>query len=546
MALLAWVPADTMAEISPATMKARRKAAEAEKALFKPLLDDVFEFAIPYRRGTTDTGKGEKRVNRVFDHTAIVSSFRTANTVAQDISPAGQQIFELCLGKLAKATWDDDQQKQAATELQRISAVVGAHFQTGEWDASLAEMCLDLMASTGIMLILPDRRTKLSRFVTVPLDEVCLTSNGYNEVNGIFWAKRWTLLSLDEQFGSNKWPGQLKERLAKSPGDELVLYQDTVFDVATEKWIRLAWLDGQGPECGPLELERSASRTCPFLTPRYFKVPGETMGRGPIMLVMPTVKALNTGKKLLLQAAAIAMLGIYTVMDDGVFNPDNAPVVPAAFWKVARNGGTFGPSINRLQDPRIDLQPLVFKDMTFEIQAGMGDQQLPADGAAVKSATEILERVKRLANDHMGAFGRLVMEIIVPAVRRVMEIAYDFKQLPAEVNIDRLLVDIQVSSPMAMAREAERLQKITRYIEMVVMLLQARAAGAERYVKIDVVAPSLARTLAVPEEMITSADERAKMDEAQQAQMVAAMAAQAAGQDPKAAEAIAGGMAEAA
>jgi hypothetical protein len=194
--------------------------------------------------------------------------------------------------------------------------------------------------------------------------------------------------------------------------------------------------------------------------------------------------------------------------------------------KVARNGGTLGPSLSRFPDPRVDLTQLIFKDMAMEIQVGMNDNQLPPDTAAVRSATEVLERVKRMAGDHMGAYGRMIMEIVVPAVKRVMEIAFEAKQLPNTVDIDRLFVDVQVASPMALAREAERMQKLTQYIDLALMMVQAKAAGVDRYAKLDVMVPEIARGMAIPERMLPSDKDREAMDEQAAAQQAAMMAAQ--------------------
>jgi Bacteriophage head to tail connecting protein len=510
---------------------ARRKAAQVEKDQIQPILDEVYDYVIPYRKGVSRTGKGEKRTNRVFDHTAIVSAFRSANRVANDISPAGQQAFDLKPGPLARATMPQVEQEKMAVQLAIIQTVVGAHFQTGEWDLSLAEMALDLMAGTGCMLIVPHPARGTSRFVTASLEEVRITSDGYNEVNGIFWCKKWTLQALQEEFQNEKsWPKELQDKLTEKPEHEIELYQDTVLDVKRARWVRIAWSkDAKSDnDKNGFEFQRSESRTCPWLTPRYFKVPGETYGRGPALLAMPTIKAVNTAVKLNLQAAAIAMLGIYTAIDDGVFNPSNAPITPGVFWKVARNGGTLGPSISKLPDPRIDLSQIIIKEFRMAIQEAMNDQQLPPDGAAVRSATEIMERVKRLAGDHQGAFGRLIMEIIVPAVKRVMEIAYDLKQLPETVNIDRLFVDIQVASPIALAREAEKWQKVTRYVELVVMWAQANAVpGVKRFVKFDALVPDMARDLAIPGRYVPTEDERIAIDKDDATQAAAAMAAHA-------------------
>jgi hypothetical protein len=104
------------------------------------------------------------------------------------------------------------------------------------------------------------------------------------------------------------------------------------------------------------------------------------------------------------------------------------------------------------------------------------------------------------------------------------------------VNIDRLFVDIHVSSPMALAREAERMQKLTQYIDLCLLLLQAKQAGLDRYAKTDLMAMDFARGMGVPERYLPTDPERQKMDEAQAAQAAAAAVAQS----PDAMAAVAG------
>ncbi|MEY4706317.1 MAG: hypothetical protein RJB58_40 [Pseudomonadota bacterium] len=526
-----------MGTVTVKQLEERRKSAQMERDSFQPLLDEVYKYVVPYRKGISRTGAGEKRINQIFDNTAMIAAFRGAGRIAQDISPPGQQSFELTPGALAKIVLPRRELEELERQIEPTKAVINAHFQTGEWDQSLQEMALDLEASTGCMLIVPDKRRRISRFVSVPLEEVMLTKGPYNEVNGIFWTRKWSLRAIVEEFGDGKFTEELAKTLKEKPEHEICLYQDTIYEPDEDRWCRVAWAkENQGKNSQPVAFERSYSKTCPWLTPRYFVVPGEVYGRGTAMLVMPTVNALNTATKLNLQGAAIAMLGIYTAIDDGVFSPDNAPITPGAFWKVARNGGALGPSVQRFPDPRIDLSQIILKELRMDVQAGMNDQSLPPDSAAVRSATEIMERMKRLATDHMGAFGRLIMEIAVPAVKRVMEIAYEFQQIPNNIPIDRLLIDLQVSSPMAMAREAERLQRIMQYVEMA-MMLSPNMPG--RYVKLDEVMPDVARALAIPSKYIPTQDEREAMDEqAATAQALAAGAAMAA-EDPDAVEELA-------
>jgi hypothetical protein len=506
-------------------LQARRKAAQKERDTFQPLIDEAYEYAIPFRRSTLKTGTGEKRVDRVYDQTAITSAFRFAGKLQQDLVPAGQVFFGLEPGPVAAAAGDlnSAEGKAFKVQLETIAKIAHALFLGGEWDEAFHEMALDLSAGTGAMLILEGDNQRPARFVTAPIDELLLEGGPYGDITGIFWDRKWTLRAIKQQWPESNLGPELEREAQEKPEKEVLLHQDVTFEPAPDpkdaRWKFVAWIDK------PAALVGSAmSRTCPWITPRYFRVAGETYGRGPVMLAMPTIKVLNKAQQFTLQAAAIALLGIYTTVDDGVFNPDLAEIAPGAFWKVARNGGTLGASVARLQDPRLDLNQIVLKDLVMQVQATLMDQSLPPDGAAVRSATEIIERVKRLASDHLGAYGRLVREIIVPAVRRVLEIASNKLLIPDAPPIDQLLVKVRVISPLAAAREAQRVETILQWLQIVIATVPTQA---DEVAKIVDALKEIGSAMAVDSRFIMSTEETADRQK-QKAQAAAAQAALAA------------------
>lgn len=508
-----------------ARLKKRRNVARREKDAVQHLLDEAYKYAIPFRKTTRKTGQGEKRVDQVFDHTAIDSAFRFAGKVQQDLWPTGQENFALEPGPLVI---DQQERDELAGVLAKIGQVLQAFFDDGDWDMAFHEMALDLSAGTGAMLLNPsDEADRLWDPISVPIEELLIENGPKNRISAVFWSRKMSLRVLAETWPEGKFGEELKKLLEDKPESEEEVHTDTLWDPKELRWRMIVWCDKQDTA-----IYETKSRTCPWLIPRYFRVPGETYGRGPVMLAMPTIKTLNTAARLQLQAAAIAMLGVYTAVDDGVFNPDLAPNEPGAFWKVARNGGPLGPSVARFPDPRLDLSQLVLNDMRMGVKATMMDQSLPPDGAAVRSATEILERVKRLAADHLGAYGRLVKEVVIPAVKRAMEIAYDKGVIANEIPLDQLLVRVRVKSPLAIAREAQRIERIVQWLQMVLSI--AAAAGAPqlagRVAHVEKALASVGRDLGVPHEFIVTEQERAEMvaDE-QQAQALAAGAAALAG-----------------
>lgn len=510
---------------TPEKLKKRREKAQVERDAFQPLLDDVHRYVLPFRKSTRHTGKGEQRVDDVFDHTAIDSAFRFAGRIQQDLWPAGQENFSLEPGAIVR---DPKERERMAKPLEDVTLVAQAFFDDGDWDMAFHEMALDLTGGTGLILMNGPNKydpEKLWEPIAVPLDEVMLEGGANNKISGIFWTRKMSVRVLRET-----WPeAEFGEKLAKlekdKPENEVEINCDTVFVPEKLRWTMVIWCKDQESA-----LFESQSRTCPWLTPRYHRLTGETYGRGVAHLAMPTIKTTNTAARLQLQAASIAMLGIYTAVDDGVFNPDLSPLEPGAFWKVSRNGGALGPSVSRFPDPRLDLSNLVLKEMQMGVKATMMDQALPPEAAAVRSATEILERVKRLAADHLGAYGRLVREIVVPAVRRTIELAYDRALLPQEIAIDQLLVRVKVKSPIALAREAQRVEKIIQWLQMVLMIL-AQVGAPDRIGRIARLEPALSdigRDLGVPSQYVVTADEREAMDKQEQEAAIAAATAAAA------------------
>lgn len=502
-----------------AKLKARRNGAQKERDAIQPLLDEAYQYAIPFRKSSKDSGAGEKRVDQVFDHTAIDSAFRFAGKVQQDFWPAGQENFQLAPGPLVMR---ESEREEFIKQLTPVSSVAQAFFEDGDWDMAFHEMALDLSAGTGAILMNSTSEPDLLwEPISVAISEILIEQGPNNKVSGIFWTRKMSARVLFDTWPEGRFGRDLKELYRQTPEAELDVFVDTLYDRKIRRWHMLVWCNKQDTI-----IYSSQSRTCPWLIARYFRVPGETYGRGPVMLAMPTIKTVNTAARLQLQAAAIAMLGIYTAIDDGVFNPDLAAVQPGAFWKVARNGGTLGPSVNRFPDPRLDLQNIVLNDLRMGVKATMMDQSLPADGAAVRSATEILERVKRLASDHLGAYGRLIKEVTIPAIKRVLELAYERGLISTEIPIDQLLVKVMIKSPLSIAREAQRIEKIIQWLQMVLMILAERSG---RVAHIEVALSDIGRQLGVPENYIVTTEERQKMDKAEQDAAAAQAALAAAG-----------------
>lgn len=505
----------------------RSEQAWAGKAAFQHLYDEAYEYAIPFRRPAGKIGQGNKRVDRVFDNTAIVSSFRFAGQLQKDMFPPGQPFAALQAGPIIKARLPPDKLVEMQRELDRISTIIQAFFMSGEWDQAVTETFIDLGAGTGALLILRGDSRQPMRFVNIPFDEIALELGAYNEIALVAWKTKMSRRAIKDAFPEGTFPDAFMRKDNSDPEEMIDIHQDFIRD--GNFWRFVAYLDESD---APITSARYRSQ--PIAIVRYHRVPGEAYGRGPILIALPTIKTLNKAMELTLKSAAIQMLGIWGYRPGGSFNPDTARIAPGAWWPMSSTGGVLGPDVTRMDAAagRIDVGNLMTQELRTQVQLAMHDDQLPSnDGATPRSASEIMARMRRISENYMGAFGRLVHEIVPVVTRRAIEILYDAGILETDIKIDDLLIRIDVISPIAQALKAGALSKIIEYIELVSAIRGPEAL--EMLVKLDEALTHIALETGVPAQFILSKAEREALMEklaAAAAQMAQQQAAQAAAQ----------------
>jgi hypothetical protein len=443
--------------------KLRRKRAEKAWAIrdeWQAVLYDAYDFVAQHRLSTRLYKKTPGAfMLRMFDNTASVAWQKQTGKIQMDLFPPGEPWGMLEPGPaVEKSDNVDDFRKQ----LRAIDDMVDPIFFSGAFDAAIHETISDMLISTGALFIPKGDVNHPVHFVNVSFDEIALDAGPYNTIHGIFWKRKWARRALFEAFPNGKFTADFKAEL-ETRGEELVEVSiDTIFDMAARKWTLSVYLMRETDD----DIWTESRRSGYWLTPRQYRLPGQVYGFGSVLINMPITKTLNKAIELTLKGAAIAAMGIYTRVDDGVFNPDTARMEPAAFWAVARNGGPLGPSIAKLpvaSDP--NLANITIQDMRQMIQAGYNDQTLPPDGQSPRSAAEIIERVKRMGEDHAGFFGRLVHELALPLRRIVIEILFELGILKEHIEIDQLFAKLRIVSPMGSAYRARRAVNYLNFVQ---------------------------------------------------------------------------------
>jgi len=495
--------------LTPDEIIKRQQLAQTKKDEFQAIYQDAYEFALPQRQlyGVWEGGStGSKKMQRVFDSTAINSTQRFANRLQSVVFPPQRKWCKLEPGQDIPV----ERKAQAQAVLDVYNEKMFAVLRQSNFDIAMGEFLLDLAVGTACMMVQPGDDVAPINFIPVPLFLVTYEEGANGQVDNVYRKIRMKGESLQRQWPDAEIPEDVQRRIADKPTEDIELLEATIFD------------HGRGDYCyhvidkvSKQEIVYRRQSYSPWVISRYMKVAGEIYGRGPLMTALPDIKTLNKTKELLLKNASLAVSGVYTAADDGVLNPNTVRIVPGAIIPVARNGGPQGPALQAL--PRsgdFNVTQLVINDLVQNIKRILLDESLPPENMSARSATEIVERMKELSQNLGSAFGRLINETMIPLVAKILQVMDKRGLIDLPLQVNGLEVKVSPVSPLANAQAMDEVNSALQFAQL------AQQMGPEGAVAIKYgeMVDYLADKLGVPAALRNDAAERAFMLEQQQRQ----------------------------
>jgi len=490
--------------LTPEQIMKRQAAAQSKKDEFQQLYQDAYEFALPQRQlyGVWEGGAtGSKKMQRVFDSTAINSTQRFANRLQSVVFPPQRKWAKLEAGSDIPA----DRKQQAQAVLEVYQDKMFTMLNQSNFDIAMGEFLLDLAVGTACMMVQPGDDIQPLNFIPVPLFLVSYEEGANGQVDNVYRRMRMKGESIQRQWPDAEIPQDIQRRIEQKPTDDIELLEATIYD------------HKRGDYCYHVidkvtkqELVYRRRKMSPWVISRYMKVAGEIYGRGPLMTALPDIKTLNKTIELMLKNASLAVAGVYTAADDGVLNPNTVKIVPGAIIPVARNGGSQGPALLAL--PRsgdFNVSQLIISDMRGNIKKILLDESLPPDNMSARSATEIVERMKELAQNLGSAFGRLINETMIPITSKILEVMDERGMIDMPLRVNGLEVKVTPVAPLAMAQNMEEVNSIMQFMQ----LSQNLGTDGQLALKMDVMVDYLADKLGVPASVRNTAPERAVLME---------------------------------
>lgn len=513
-----------MAKLSPADVIKRADKAWLKKDEFRSLYQEAYEYAVPHRSlydGAYESGVGgQKKMNRIFDSTAINSTQRFANRMQAGVFPAQSKWSRLEPGPDVPADKRDAAQAVFDVYNERMFTVM----RTSSFDIAIGEFLLDLGVGTACMLIQPGVGAETITYTAIPEALVAIEEGPGGKVEAIHRKPKVKAENIKVQWRDAKISKELAKLIEDKPTDEVEFCELTRYDHDDGYWYYcVVWKQEK-----EFVVERR-KRYSPWVIARYMKNSGEVYGRGPVITALPDIKTLNKTLELLLKNASIGVAGVYTGADDGVLNPQTVRIIPGAIIPVARNGGPQGPSLMALKAAGdINLTQIIINDLRMSIRAALLDDSQPLDTQAPRSASEYIDRAQKLAQNLGSAFGRLINETLVPIVSITLAVMDERGVIDLPLKVNGLEVKVVPIAQIAMAQYSKEIEALMNFAMVSAQLDQLPAS----HIKKDAAKDYVADRMGIPMSVRLNQEERRQIAEEQAAQQaqVAEQIAPAAGQ----------------
>jgi hypothetical protein len=505
---------------TPKELLTRHDHADKKWLEWRSLQELCYQYAAPQRNlydGQSEGNtQGRNKMANVFDSTAISSLNRFANRMQSGVFPPQRNFCRLLPGT------DIPQAKHA-----EVSRILGAYtdrmfavIRSSNFDIAMGEFLTDLGIGTACMCIQPGDAANPVNYICVPPYLVRFDEDEFGRPCNVY-----RKIKIKPELIERLWKGaelndDLRNALRDKPHEEVELLECTSKDLESGAWwYQVVTLKGEH------EVYKRKQRYSNWVISRYSKLAGELMGRGPVMSALPDIRTLNKVKELILRNAAKAVSGVYTGRDDGVLNPNNVKIIPGAVIGVASNGGPQGPSLQALQSSAdFNVAQLVINDLVMSIKKIMLDESLPPDNMSARSATEVVERMKELAQNLGSAFGRLIDEVEIPIVETTLMVLDERGVIEFPLQVNGREVKVIPTAPLANAQFMEEVESVVNFA-----MIAQQVSPMEGKVALDEgkVIDYIGEKMGIPADLRRTPEERAaKMDEmmkqaAQMAQMVA-------------------------
>ena len=492
---------------------------------FSSLISECFEHALPGRNPYHGNGTGQpqgssgqkgkdKSSRRVLDSTLQNDTIKTANRIQYELFPIGHQWGTFEPGPFVT----EENKGKARKDLHALQELLFAAIQFSNFDLSIAEWLLELVvAGTACMIVVRGDDDNPLIFQTVSQSHVAFREGIFGKIDFIS-RKHRIRYSLIKQTWTDATLPELPKGAGQEEDPEVDILDLCYYDYQEKQWLYDVVIVSGLKGAEKKRIVEREYKINPWVIARWNKSAEEVQGRSLVMQALPDARVLSSVKSYLLRHAALAVGGAFLVKNDGTLNANTVRIFPGATIPVNSTGGAngTGASIAPLQvQGDMNLADLIIKDLVNAIHKTMMNDGMPDISEGVRTATELLERMKDLQQSLGSPFARILKEGIVPMLEAAISILAEIGLIPVDkdqkLKLNNGEIQIKFASPLVQGqsiREVEALQNAAAITKEI---------GGEEAVglgfKVEDAGPWIGSKLGVVPVLMRDAEERKKMQQ---------------------------------
>lgn len=486
---------------SVASLLKRYSKAKERWELWRSLHQECFDFAAPERETFRFRTPGQRKNRHIFDSTAVLGLAQFASRIQGSIVPSWQNWMSFVAGDEIP----DEEKDSTNEQLEDSTKTFFSHLNHSNFSTEITPSLSDLGVGTGAIMVEEGdfANDNVLRFTSVPLAELYPEMPSGGPIENV-----WRMQSVEPKNIMGTWPeaelpSELQSLVKGKSQTEVDIITGMLFNPDDSKYHQVVIYEKTIIFTQSFDEKR-------LITFRWHVTPGEAFGRGPIMQVLPDIRTANKVKQFILENAALQMSGVFTGVNDGVFNPHTVRIAPGTIIPVSNNG-TQNPSLAALPlSGNIQIGDIVLDDLQNNIKKALLVDPLGEITDPVKSATEMMIRSQEDLKLQGASIGRLKSELIEPLVGAVVGILKARGKL-AKFSVDGREVTIKQQSPLAKAEDMEDYQNFSVWYQALAGLPPEIVAGV---VKIEDIPKFTAEKLGVPATLLRSEAETKRIADA--------------------------------
>jgi len=432
--------------------------------------DDVWRYEAPHRQRKDIVGN-EPMFRHINDSTGMTGLASFASFILAGTTPAWMPWAVLSPGPEFKG----EEREARLDELKEANEKLFFHFNTSNYYQEAPIAMQDYAIGTGVLVVQPNENGSGIQFKAVPMESMTFDDRSSGQVDYIFDKKKIPAREILAKYGpegtgsidSVTDKGYL-DLLENKPDDRLSVWVITVptDDIDPDSKFKHVMITAEGSEGGIL-LEDKEMDINNYNVFRFDRPHHSQYGVGPGLFAYPDVRYLNAIRGVALKNAALQMAGVFTGVDDGVFDPRTVVLEPGAIIPVLSND-VANPTLSPLPSgSSVELAQFEINTMRGDIDRMFFlDQFSPAQGSKL-TATEVLMKAKLIAQRLGTAYGRLQVEYLMPIVKKTVKILQDQGEIDKSINLDFVNTDVVFLSSLAQAQRLQESEALIQWVTLV-------------------------------------------------------------------------------